>query len=336
MSLSYLAPAVNITLKIIESYGIDPTPLLKKLEIDPNKIEDANARFNYRKIDQLWFEASTIAADPCFGLRAAKFWHPSHMGALGYAWLASSSLHTALDRFARYMSILTEGAWLDIGVTETELSVHLQYKKISRQQPTRTDSFMAMLLAMCRANCGDEFQPASISLTHDEPIDTSEFHQLFGCPVYFNAPEDSFTICIKIADKHLISSNPRLAQLSDQLIIETLAKLDKNNIIEKVKAEILKQLASGKVTDLSVAGAIYMSQRSFQRRLHQEKVTFKFLLNDIRSELAQQYILDSNLSLLEIAFMLGFSDYSSFSRAFKRWTGRPPSACRSSHQPQNK
>ncbi len=328
MPLSYSAPAVAITLKIIESYGIDPTPLLAKLKINPQNITDANARFSYQKIDQLWFEASTIAADPCFGLRAAKFWHPSQMGALGYAWLASDSLHTALDRFARYMSILTEGALLDIDITETTLSVHLQYKQVSRQQPTRTDSFMAMLLAMCRVNCGGDFQPLSIELTHDKPTNSSEFNLLFGCPIHFNAPENRFNVCKNLADRHLISANPRLAQLSDQVIMETLAKLDKNNIIEKIKAEILNQLPSGKVTDLSIANALYISQRSFQRKLQQKGVKFKFLLSEIRAELAQQYIQDSNLSLLEIAFMLGFSDYSAFSRAFKRWTGQSPSTYR--------
>ena len=328
MPLSYSAPAVSITLKIIESYGIDPKPLLIKLDIDPDRILDANARFNYKKIDQLWFDAVTISGDSSFGLRAAKFWHPSQMGALGYAWLASSSLHTALDRFARYMAILTEGAILSIDETETELSVHLQYKKISRQQPTRTDSFMAMLLAMCRANCGEDFYPSSISLTHAEPADSSEFEALFACPIYFNSPENRFNLSKQQADKHLTSSSPRLAQLSDQLIIEALAKLDKNNIIEQVKAEILHQLPSANVTDSSVAKAINMSQRSLQRKLQQQGSSFKYLLNDLRSELAQHYIQDSNLSLLDIAFMLGFSEYSSFSRAFKRWTGLSPSACR--------
>ena len=134
MPLSYSAPAVSITLKIIESYGIDPAPLLSKLQIDARLIEDPNARFNYTKIDQLWLEAVMLAGDPGFGLRAARYWHPSQMGALGYAWLASSSLHTALDRFARYMAILTEGALLSIDVMKSELSVHLAYKKISKRE----------------------------------------------------------------------------------------------------------------------------------------------------------------------------------------------------------
>jgi len=329
MPLSYLAPAVSITLKVIESYGIDPKPLLKNLDINADLILNANARFSYEQIDQLWFDAAEIAGDSNFGLRAAKFWHPSQLGALGYAWLASSSLHTALDRLARYMAILTEGAVLSIDEIETELSVHLQYKKISKQQPTRTDSFMAVLLIMCRANYGEDFYPSSISLTHAEPEDLSEFNALFACPIYFNAPENRFNLSKEQADRQLISSNPRVAQLSDQVIIETLAKLEKNNIIEKVQAEILHQLPSANVTDSTIAKAMNLSSRSLQRKLQKEQTSFKVLLNELRAQLAEQYILDSHFSLLDIAFMLGFNDYSSFSRAFKRWTGLSPSHFRS-------
>ena len=328
MAITYSAPAVAITLKIIESYGIDPDPLLKNIGIDPKLIKDPNARFAYTQIDQLWHDAAAIADDPGFGLKAAKYWHPSQMGGLGYAWLASYSLHTALDRLARYMTILTEGATVEIDETTDELSVHLIYKAISTQQPTRTDSFMAMLLAMCQANCGDDFHPTSVSLTHAEPADVSEYYALFECPIHFSAKENRFNLSRKIADEHLISSNPRLTQVSDQIIIETLAKLNKNNVVEQVKAEILRHLPSGGVTQTSIAEALHMTQRSLQRRLQENDTTFKLLLDELRSELALKYIQDSNLGLFEMAFLLGFTEYSSFSRAFKRWTGRSPKAYR--------
>ena len=134
----------------------------------------------------------------------------------------------------------------------------------------------------------------------------------------------------KLADQHLISSNPRLAQLNDQIIIETLAQLDKSHVIERVKTEILQQLTSGNVTDVLVAEAMNISLRSFQRKLHNEGTTFKLLLNGLRFELAKKYLQDSHLSLLEVAFMLGFGEYSSFSRAFKRWADISPSDYRAS------
>ncbi|HHO59041.1 MAG TPA: AraC family transcriptional regulator [Thiotrichales bacterium] len=328
MSISYSAPALNITLNIIESYGIDPAPLMKQLSIDASRMLDPNARFDYRKIDRLWFDAQLLAQDPAFGLRAAKYWHPSHMGALGYAWLASSSLRTALERLQRYMSILTEGATLALEETSSELSVHLKYKAISRQQPTRTDSFMAMLLAMCRANCGENFYPSAVYLAHEAPADAAAFYALFGEQVYFGAAENRFHVARSISDKRLASANPRLAQLSDQITIETLARLERDNIVAQVKTEILNQLASGSVTDVSVAQGLNLSPRSLQRKLQGDNTTFKTLLNVLREELAKKYLKDSNTRLVEIAFMLGYAEYSSFSRAFKRWTGVSPKAYR--------
>ncbi len=328
MPLTYSAPAVSITIKIIESFNIDPAPLLSKLGIDPKLIEDPNARFSYESIDKLWFEAVNIVQDPCFGLRAARFWHPSQMGALGYAWLTSSSMHTALKRLSRYMSILTEGATLEIDELDDILSVHLKYKSISKQQPTRTDSFMAMLLAMCQANCSEEFHPVAISFTHDAPKDTSAFYALFKCPIHFGCAENRFDISKKVADKHIITANPKLVQLSDQIIIETLVKLDKNNIVERVKLTIINELSSGFISETSVAESILMSQRTLQRRLEENGTSFKQLLNDTRQDLADKYLRDSSLTLQEISFMLGFSEISSFSRAFRRWTGLSPSSYR--------
>lgn len=329
MALTYSAPAVKITLKIIESYGIQAEDLLQKMEIDPKLLNDPNARCSYTVVDDLWFEATQIANDSAFGLKAAEFWHPSHLGALGYAWLSSSTLKTALNRFQRYSRILTEGANLEIEENAKTMSVVLQYNAISRQQPTRTDSFMAMLLAMCRANYGANFHPYEIHLKHPAPEKTSAFFELFGCPVNFDAEDNRFILNMADALKPLEGSHPQIAQLNDQIMIEYLAKMDKNNVMEQVKAEIIKQLPSGNVTDETVASELFMNERTLQRRLKEQGTTFKTLMNEVREDLANAYIRDSSLSLSEISFLLGFGNISSFSRAFKSWTGSAPSELRS-------
>lgn len=325
MSLSYSAPAVALTLKVIEASGVDPDPLMRKLCIDPQKIADPNARFPYKRIDTLWAEAAALIDDPCFGLKAATYWHPSNLSALGYAWLSSSSLRTALQRFSKYMRMLTEGAAFELDETSDGLSVVMQYNSISRQQPTRTDSVMAMLVAMCRANYGAEFSPASLSLTHSAPDCSDKFYELFRCPVSFDAADNRFTLTLESADKHLQSSNPLLSTLHDQYMVNYLAQLDKTNIQERVRAAIIEYLPDGNISDSIVAEALYMNVRTLQRRLQKEHTTFKFQLNSVRHELADRYIRDSSKGLAEISYLLGFSEMSSFSRAFKRWTGETPS-----------
>ena len=117
-------------------------------------------------------------------------------------------------------------------------------------------------------------------------------------------------------------------KLNDQGMIEYLAKLDQDNITHKIKAVIIDQLPCGNVTEASVARALYMSSRTLQRHLQRKDTTYTTLLNEIRQDLAEQYLTEQDISLTEIAFLLGFSESSAFSRAFKRWVGVSPSEYR--------
>ncbi len=325
MTATYLGPAVGIYWKMFESYGIDPVPILKDIGIDPDDADDPNARFSYRMIDELWMRLVELSGDPCIGVKAANFWHPSHYGALGYAWLASGTLRTAMTRYQRYFRILTEGAWLELEDVDTGLKATLKYKAVSRKQPTRTDSFFSYTVEMCRANAGASFNPVSLSLMHPAPTSAGEFHAYFRCPIIFDADENSMIISKEDADRKLPSGNPHLARLSDQVMVEYLAIFDKADIISQTKAAIIDQLPSGGVTEVSVADALNISSRTLLRRLQDQETHFKSVLNEVRQELAIKYLKDNRQSLTEVSFLLGFSEVSAFSRAFKRWTGKSPS-----------
>lgn len=332
MAATFLGPTVGLYWKLLESYGVDPDPVFREMSIEPARLDDPNARFSYEQVDRLWKRMLELSGDPCLGLRVADFWHPSYLGVLGYAWLTSSSLRTAIQRFQRYLRILTEGAELLVEETEAGLKVILSYKAISTQQPSRTDSFFTYSTEMCRVNLGKSFNPVSITFAHQAPDCSSQFFAYFRCPVQFDAEENSMTISYQDVDKKLASSNPHLAQLTDQVMIKYMANLDKADIVSRAKAAILDRLPSGNVTESSVANALLVSKRTMQRQLQAEKTSFKLLLNEVRSELADKYIRDNHLSLTEISFLLGFSEMSSFSRAFKRWTGESPSAFRAIYQ----
>ena len=323
-----LASMASILWNTIESYGKDPDPLFRELSIDPRLMRDPNARYQYKKIVNLWAKTAELIDDPCLGLKAAQFWHPSYLHALGYAWLASSTLRTALERFIRYKRIVTQVLEIQLEEDSDSLSLVFEYEQDAQILPVQVDFAMAMFTSMCRANYGEELNPASVSFIHRASPNSGDYFALFRCPVYFDAPSDRLTLPLDAVDKRLPSSNPQLAQLHDQIIIQYLAQLDKDDILNRTKVAIIDQLPSGKVSDASVANALYTNVRTFQRQLQKEGTTFKSLMNDIRKELANQYIRDSKLNLNEISFLLGFAEISSFSRAFKRWTGEPPSAYR--------
>jgi AraC-like DNA-binding protein len=328
MAITSHAAVLGTFWKLIESYGKDPDPLFRKLYLDPRLAENPHARIPYAKVEALWVEITALIDDPFIGLKTAELWHPSSSGSLGYAWLASSSLRTAFERVVRYLRVFSEGMQCRIEEEKGEFSLIHAFHKDSFDIPEQADAILATLTALCRINYGQNLNPISVSFTHPAPDDTGEYFSFFRCPVNFSAPDNRITLSQEVVVKRLPSSNPLLVQLNDQIMIKYLAKLDDDNIIERVKVAILDQLPSGQVTDSTVADALYMARRTFHRRIQQENTTFRSVLNEVRQELASQYIQDSSLSLSEISFLLGFAEISSFSRAFKRWTGIAPSTYR--------
>jgi AraC-like DNA-binding protein len=181
---------------------------------------------------------------------------------------------------------------------------------------------------MCRLNYAADLAPVSVTFTHPKPFCSAKYFEYFRSPVVFEAPANSLTLSIEAVDRKLSGANPQLAELTDQVMIDYLAELDHDNITHKVKAIIIDQLPSGNVTDEGVAWELHMSSRKLQRQLRSVGTTFTTLLNEIRQDLAHRYLREQDISLTEIAFLLGFSESSVFSRAFKRWMGVTPSEYR--------
>jgi AraC-like DNA-binding protein len=194
------------------------------------------------------------------------------------------------------------------------------------------DLAMSIWLSACRLNYGPDLNPVQVNFIHSQLACGKKYESCFRAPIKFNADTDSITLPADAVDKRLPIGNPHLATLSDQYIITYLAELDKNNIVQRVKGAIIEKLSSGGVSDEKVAKRLNMSTRSLQRKLQGAHTTFGRLLDKVRQEIAEHYIHDSNVSLIEIAFVLGYSEYSSFWRAYKRWTKASPSEIRNSEQ----
>jgi AraC-like DNA-binding protein len=313
---------------ILESYGIDPELLFREMNLNPELMKRPGGRYRLDSIDNLWRKCSEIIDDPCFGLKAAAFWHPSNFSALGYAMLASNSLRTALERVDRYHRFLSDERFIALTETEEGLTYTLIASHVERDIPARNDAILAVTMSMCRMNYVEDLAPVSVTFTHPKPSCSAKFYEYFRSPVVFEAPTNSLTLPIEAVDKNLPGSNPQLAELNDKVMTEYLAQLDHDRITEKVKAVIIDQLPSGNVTDENVARSLYMSSRNLQRQLQSAGTTFNTLLNEIRQDLAQKYLRDQDTSMTEIAFLLGFSESSAFSRAFKRWLGVTPTQYR--------
>jgi len=323
--VTHLLSQVDILWNILIDYGYDAESVFLEEGIDREMILKTGARISHARADSLCSKVDDLIDDPCWGLRGVKFWHPSHFNALGYAWLASSTLREAINRTTRYAHIIGTDREHRLEDTAKGLTVTLSR---SLKLPALMDLAISIWLAACRLNYGPDLNPVEVNFIHSQLACAEEYDSYFKAPVNFNADYDSFTLPADAVDRRLPIGNPHLATLSDQYIITYLAELDKNNIVQRVKGAIIEMLPSGGVYDEKVAKRLNMSTRSLQRKLNEAHTTFGKLLDEMRQEIAEHYLHDSDVSLTEIAFVLGYSEYSSFWRAYKRWTKASPSEIR--------
>jgi AraC-like DNA-binding protein len=325
MHLTKLASAQMILWNILESYHEDPVAVFKRAGLDIEKMRIPGARYNKEKIAKLWEETGRLIEDPCFGLAAATSWHPSYLGTLGYAMLASSSLRITLERLVRFFSIITSvnsGELIEDAANKT-----LTFNFIYKDTPLpsyREDAALALILSILRGNLQRTFSPISVSFKHSNRKCLKRYSDFFRSPVIFDAPISSLTLSLEIADQNLPSGNKELATLNDQIMSQYLAKLETSSLRKRVQTIIIEHLPSGNITIENIARQLAVSRRSLQRQLHEEGETFTSLLEKTRQDIARQYVKDKQYELTEIAFLLGFSELSTFSRSFKRWTGQSP------------
>lgn len=326
---STLATVWLIVLRLVELYGIEPQQFMREIGVQPEALRDVQARLPSRLADVAFAKAATRIPDPAFALRAAEAWHPSNLGTMGYAWLSSRTLHTGLKRMERFSRIL--GQRFSYQVFNEPAGLRFVYDHGRGDSPighAMTDFSLSILIDMCRTNFGSELLLQQLQLRRPHPENPEPWQKFYGCSVHFDAPTDSFLIDHATADKPLPSANIPLANTFDSILTEQLASTFQTDLLGRCKSHLLRELTSGTPSVSELATAIGMSQRTLLRKLGELGLTYQQLLDEMRHELGRRYLDDPAKSVTEIAFLLGFSEQSAFTRAFKRWSGMSPSAYR--------
>jgi AraC-like DNA-binding protein len=317
--------------RALEARGVNPRPVFERAGLDATRLHDANTRFPISAMTRAWEGAVEATSDPCFGLRAGQFVHPTTFHALGYAWYASHSLREALARFVRYTRMVSTGIAVRLVEVAGEVELTLAPSTSAiRPSMAAGDAGMVALVMLCRASCGEQFHPLRVRFVRPRPACADDFDAFFRAPVAYAAPDNAVVFDAAVLDLPLPTANTELATASEQVIVDYLAHLDRTEIAMQVKARLIEMLPSGRVSARQVAEALHLSVRSLQRKLAEKGASFAQLLEDTRRELARQYVGNSRLSVGEITYLLGFSDPANFTRAFRRWTGQSPSAFRQS------
>lgn len=314
--------------RALEFLGQDIEPLLEQLDICEKDYTDPEYRISSDKLNKLYWLCADKVDDTCFAITVAEHIHPSVFSALGYGMLASETPRAVLQRLVDYQRLISNTC--NLTLKEDAQNVALSIVSSRYQDDTvvlgheLVVSFTATIIQFLRTISGKKITPVNASFISEEPGRSEEASAFFGCQLNFNSPENLIVFDRAILEQALPTSNPKVAQMHDLLAVETLKKLDKEDLVTTVKVRIVNSLTQGIPSQEEVAKDLNMSLRNLQRKLGSQGTCFKDILDNLRRTLALQYIKQSRLSLGEISHLLGFSSATNFSRAFKRWTSQAP------------
>jgi AraC-like DNA-binding protein len=315
---------------MLESQGLDMRALFEALEIDPATLGRSNARVETEKLNRLWELAADRSGNPHIALTAPRMAQLASFEVLGYAMMSCPNLLAGLERLARYLRIVTEAG--EVRVEEVPAGWRLAFELFDGEHPVppqRYEFDLLTFIAFCRWVAGRELRPLAVEFAHAAPVSLRPYEDAFQCPLHFGASGYGVVFGRDDVLRTLPTSNPMLAELHDRLLGEGLERLGDTQTTRRTRELIVRMLPEGEPKREEIASAQCKSERTLQRRLQEEGTSFQQLLDSTRRELAQRYLRQPKVSLVQATYLLGFSDQSIFRRACKRWFNTSPGSYRS-------
>jgi AraC-like DNA-binding protein len=315
--------------RTVERYGHDPKDLYKSIGVEADQMDLPGWRVPYRVMQRAWEEAYATTGDPCLGLRVAEQLRPGHLHVFGLAWMASSSVADAMRRLMRYQRILSTAlaATFEESGDEYVLAVPLPEPVSAPDDPwpaAPIDAFFGTILTLCRMLAGEDFAPLCVEVQRSDFGAVEDYRKSFRGPVVFGAAGNAIRFRRADCDAPVVASARELAIEVDSIAERYLRSVDSSPIVAQLRSILVELLPSGAASQEAVAGRTHTSISTLQRLLRAEGTSYREVLDETRRELAQHYVKDGRYGLSEIAFLLGFADQASMTRAFKRWTGTSP------------
>jgi AraC-like DNA-binding protein len=319
---SRLSYSVRLLLPFVRLLRREPSVPAESL--DQLAALDPDERIPISVVHELLTGAEVLTGDHDLGLKAAREISPGDYGALEYLARSAATWSDAAVTVGRYMRLVNDA--LRFSVHDDGEHAFIQLDSVV-PLPRAAADFQSAAFHISANDLWTEDPPAFEAwFTHAAPSDLTEYERTFpGAELRFEAPWSGFVFARRYLTLPMKSADPKLHVLILKHAEAMLAELPRaENLTEKVRDLLARELAGGTPSLRHVARRVGMSERTLARHLEEEGTQFKLLLEDLRRRLALRYVGRSELPISEVALLLGFSQAAAFHRAFRRWTGQTP------------
>lgn len=310
--------------------GIDIDALFSKAGIPITVMNDPSVRVAVRNQIQFLNLVADALKDNLLGFHIAQEFDLRELGSFYYVMASSERLGDAIARESHYSSIVNEG--LRISYQRTSLFIiDFEYVGVERHHDRHEMEFwITCTLRKSRFFTNRELVPSAVSFVHRHEGDLSEMERYFACNLNFGGSADQLSFELQAADLPLVTADPYLNRFLVEDYEKAIARRPSRNNPLRIRVEnaITPRLPHGTANIGNIARDLGMSPRTLSRRLAEEGLTFSMVLDELRAVLAKRYLQNSELSISQITWLLGYTEASSFVHAFQRWAGMSPTDAR--------
>jgi AraC-like DNA-binding protein len=323
-----LVPISTSLLERLEALDVDVAQVLRRANVPRSRFQGARAYVTTGEFFAFWRALGDIGVARDLGLRIGGEAQPHQQHVASMAALHSPNLGEALKRLARYKRLVCPEQ-ITIDVVRGEARLRFEWLLADEGPPAMLiDGVFAGVALLARRGTGKPIAPRRIELARrraDEPM----LRKHFGCDVRFDAPLDRMVFDAKALDEPFVTHNAELLEvIVPGLEVALNEGASRRSLADDVRTALSQRISGERPAVEKVARALGMSPRTLQRRLEQLGTSYQELLDDVRRRSARRLLANTDLDSGEVAFLLGFEELNSFTRAFRTWEGTTPTQWR--------
>jgi AraC-like DNA-binding protein len=335
--LSYIAQVEEGTVRagplkhlppLLSEFGLELPPLLGAVGLAPRSLSHPESVIRIEKVAELLALCAQRSRCTHFGLLLGQRIVPADFGPAGLLMMHADSVGAAWRGLilALHLNGRAIVPWLTVREDTALLTINFYGGSVEGYRET-IDLAVASACRATRTLCGEAWSPTEVQLSHRAPPDSGPYRRFFRCPVHFGAPKSSMQFPSSWL-AHRIPTADAATRVALEQGLSALLHQNDLDLATKVRRALFALIGQHNVSIDPVAHLLGLHKRTLNRRLSDLGFTFPQLLAEVRFDVAAQLLANTDQSLVDIAAALNYTDASTFSRAFRSWTGVSPSTWR--------